>query len=249
MFTRNMINNRGFTLIELMVVVAIVAIVMAIAFPSYERYVVTTKRAVAQNALLQVADRQQQFFMDNKQFAASLANLGFAANPWVVDDQGSSTVAGDAGAVYSVTLTNVTVVDNDLVLPFSTNVGDIAVGGSVTVSVVRAVTADLTNTVTATGYDPNGDPVADNDDAVVDLINSRGFANAACIYTASGAAAREFKYRVKPAMIGVNIGIAAPMSFFPFGGSGNSMFGDIKGHGQEIFQFFTDTKVVIERWF
>ena len=100
--------QRGFTLIELMVVVAIVAVVMAIAFPSYERYVVTTKRAVAQNALLQVADRQQQFFMDNKRFAANLANLGFAANPWVVDDQGSPTVAGDADAVYSVTLTNVT---------------------------------------------------------------------------------------------------------------------------------------------
>lgn len=86
-------------------------------------------------------------------------------------------------------------------------------------------------------------------DAVVDLINSRGFANAACIYTASGAAAREFKYRVKPAMIGVNIGIAAPMSFFPFGGAGNSMFGDLKGHGQESFLFYTDMKVVIERWY
>jgi len=86
-------------------------------------------------------------------------------------------------------------------------------------------------------------------DAVVDLVNSRGFANAACLYTGSGAVARDFKYRVKPSMIGINIGIAAPMSFFPFGGAGNSMFGDIKGHGQEIFQFFTDTKVVIERWF
>ena len=85
-------------------------------------------------------------------------------------------------------------------------------------------------------------------DAVVDLINTRGYANAACLYTGSGAAAREFKYRVKPSMIGINIGIAAPMSFFPFGGAGESMFGDIKGHGQEIFQFFTDTKVVIERW-
>lgn len=100
--------QRGFSLIELMVVVAIVAIVMAFAFPSYERYIATTKRAVAQNALMQVADRQQQFFMDNKRFAASLANLGFGANPWVVDDQGSSTVAGDVDAVYSVTLTNVT---------------------------------------------------------------------------------------------------------------------------------------------
>jgi len=88
----------------------------------------------------------------------------------------------------------------------------------------------------------------DMDDAV-DLINTRGFANAACLYTQSGASAREFKYRVKPSMIGVNIGIAAPMSFFPFGGAGNSMFGDLKGHGQEIFLFFTDAKVVIERWY
>ena len=86
-------------------------------------------------------------------------------------------------------------------------------------------------------------------DDVIDLINTRGFGNAACIYTSSGATAREFKYRVLPSMIGINIGIAAPMSFFPFGGAGNSMFGDIKAHGQEIFKFFTDTKVVIQRWF
>ena len=86
-------------------------------------------------------------------------------------------------------------------------------------------------------------------DEVIDLINTRDYANAACIYSQNGAMVREFKYRVKPSMIGVNIGIAAPMSFFPFGGAGNSMFGDVKGHGQEIFQFFTDTKVVIERWF
>jgi type IV pilus assembly protein PilE len=100
--------QRGMTLIELMVVVAIVAIVFALAFPSYERYVVRTKRTVAQNALLQVADRQQQFFMDNKQFAANLTNLGFNANPFVVDDEGSATVAAAADAVYSITLSNVT---------------------------------------------------------------------------------------------------------------------------------------------
>jgi malonate-semialdehyde dehydrogenase (acetylating)/methylmalonate-semialdehyde dehydrogenase len=85
-------------------------------------------------------------------------------------------------------------------------------------------------------------------DEVINLINTRGFANAACLYTNSGAAAREFKYRVDPAMVGINIGIAAPMSFFPFGGSKDSMFGDIKAHGHEIFKFFTNTKVVIERW-
>jgi len=86
-------------------------------------------------------------------------------------------------------------------------------------------------------------------DEVIDLVNTRGLANAASIYTGSGSDARKFKYEVLPSMVGVNIGIAAPMSFFPFGGAGNSMFGDVKGHGQEIFQFFTDTKVVIERWF
>lgn len=87
-----------------------------------------------------------------------------------------------------------------------------------------------------------------NLEEVIELVNTRGFANAACIYTTNGRTAREFRYRVKPSMIGVNIGIAAPMAYFPFGGAGNSMFGDIKGHGQEIFQFFTDTKVMIERW-
>jgi malonate-semialdehyde dehydrogenase (acetylating)/methylmalonate-semialdehyde dehydrogenase len=82
----------------------------------------------------------------------------------------------------------------------------------------------------------------------IDFANSRGMANAACIYTSSGAAAKEFKYKVKPSMVGVNIGIAAPMSFFPFGGSGESMFGTHKAQGQDVFQFFTDAKVVINRW-
>ena len=86
-------------------------------------------------------------------------------------------------------------------------------------------------------------------DEAIELINSRGFANAACLYTSSGKVVRDFKYRVHPSMVGINIGIAAPMSFFPFGGAGESMFGDIKGHGREVFQFFTDTKVVIARWF
>jgi malonate-semialdehyde dehydrogenase (acetylating)/methylmalonate-semialdehyde dehydrogenase len=83
----------------------------------------------------------------------------------------------------------------------------------------------------------------------IGLVNSRGFANAACLYTTSGKTAREFKHHVEPSMLGINIGIAAPMAFFPFGGAGDSFFGDLKGHGREIFQFFTDTKVVISRWF
>lgn len=98
----------GITLIELMVVVAIIAIISAFAYPSYQRYVVKAKRTVAQNTLLQVADRQQQFFMDNKRFTADLTDLGFPADPHVVDDDGNSTVAGDSQAVYSLSLSNVT---------------------------------------------------------------------------------------------------------------------------------------------
>ena len=100
-------RQRGVTLIELLIVVAIVALLSSIAYPSYMRYVIKTKRTVAQSALLQVADRQQQFFMDNKRYAANLTNLGFPADPWVVDDDGKSTVAGDVDAVYSLSLANV----------------------------------------------------------------------------------------------------------------------------------------------
>jgi len=101
-------KQRGVSLIELMIVVAIVAIISAFAYPSYQRYVIKAKRTVAQNALLQIADRQQQFFMDNKQFAADMTDLGFTADPYVVSDEGNSTVAGDSQAAYSVSLSNVT---------------------------------------------------------------------------------------------------------------------------------------------
>ena len=99
--------QKGVTLLELMIVVAIVAIVTAFAFPSYMEYVVSTKRTVATSALLQIADRQQQFFMDNKQFTNDLRNLGFAANPLVLADDGRPTAEGDTAAVYSIALSNV----------------------------------------------------------------------------------------------------------------------------------------------
>ena len=106
--TKSRNTQQGFSLIELMIVVAIIAIISAFAYPSYQRYVIKTKRSVAQSALLQVADRQQQFFMDNKRFAADITDLGFPASPYVVDDSGAPTVASDGDAVYSLSLSNVT---------------------------------------------------------------------------------------------------------------------------------------------
>ncbi len=87
-----------------------------------------------------------------------------------------------------------------------------------------------------------------NLDEGIQLMQKCEYGNAACLYTTSGKTAREFKYRATASMLGINIGIAAPMAFFPFGGAKGSFFGDIKGHGREIVQFYTDTKVVIQRW-
>ena len=104
--TKQMKRQRGMNLIELLVVVAIVAILGAVAYPSYVQHIVDTKRTAARNILLQVADRQQQFFMDNKSYAATLTNLGFTADPLIVGDDGREVAAGDSQSVYSVTLAN-----------------------------------------------------------------------------------------------------------------------------------------------
>ncbi len=100
-------RQRGITLLELMIVCAIVALISSFAYPSYMRYVTNSKRTAATSALLQVAQRQQQFFMDNKTYANDLTSLGFGANPWVISDEGKSSVAGDPDSVYSISLSNV----------------------------------------------------------------------------------------------------------------------------------------------
>jgi len=81
------------------------------------------------------------------------------------------------------------------------------------------------------------------------IIAASPFGNAASIFTQSGGAAREFAYRVACGNIGINIGIAAPIAFFPFGGMKDSFFGVLHGQGQDAIHFFTDTKIVLSRWF
>ena len=85
-------------------------------------------------------------------------------------------------------------------------------------------------------------------DQALALIDAVPYGNAASLFTGSGKWAREFKYRVACGNIGINLGIAAPMSFFPFGGQKQSFFGDLHGQGQDAVRFFTDSKVVITRW-
>jgi malonate-semialdehyde dehydrogenase (acetylating) / methylmalonate-semialdehyde dehydrogenase len=80
------------------------------------------------------------------------------------------------------------------------------------------------------------------------LVNSGQYGNMACLFTSSGAAARKFRYEAEAGNIGINIGVAAPMAFFPFSGWKESFFGDLHGQSNHAVEFFTQTKVVVERW-
>ena len=88
---------------------------------------------------------------------------------------------------------------------------------------------------------------ADIDEAIA-LVNARSYGNMACIFTSSGAAARKFRNEADAGNVGVNIGVAAPMAFFPFSGWNESFFGDLHAQGRHGVEFYTQTKVVIERW-
>ena len=85
------------------------------------------------------------------------------------------------------------------------------------------------------------------DDAIA-IANKTSYGNMACLFTSSGGAARQFRYEVDAGNIGINVGVAAPMAFFPFSGWKESFFGDLHAQGRHGVEFYTQTKVVVERW-
>ena len=86
-------------------------------------------------------------------------------------------------------------------------------------------------------------------DEAIELVNRSPFGNATSIFTSSGKAAREYSSRCEAGMVGVNVGVAAPMAFFPFAGWKNSFFGDLHAHGKDAVAFYTEQKVIMSRWF
>jgi malonate-semialdehyde dehydrogenase (acetylating)/methylmalonate-semialdehyde dehydrogenase len=111
------------------------------------------------------------------------------------------------------------------------------------------------------GVDPRGElarteifgPVlslmhAETIDEAIALVNAASYGNMACLFTSSGAAARKFRYEAQAGNIGINIGVAAPMAFFPFSGWKESFFGDMHAQGRDAVEFYTQKKVVVERW-
>ena len=88
----------------------------------------------------------------------------------------------------------------------------------------------------------------DTIDQAIELVNSHNYGNMACLFTSSGAAARQFRNEAQAGNIGINIGVAAPMAFFPFSGWKDSFFGTLHGQAGHAVEFYTQTKIVIERW-
>ena len=88
----------------------------------------------------------------------------------------------------------------------------------------------------------------DSVDEAIAFVNSGTYGNMACLFTSSGAHARRFRHDADAGNIGINIGVAAPMAQFPFSGWKSSFFGDLHGQSRHAVEFFTQTKVVVERW-
>jgi len=89
---------------------------------------------------------------------------------------------------------------------------------------------------------------ADTLDDAIAIISQSQFGNAASLFTTNGATARRFKYEAPAGNIGINIGVAAPIAYFPFSGWKSSFFGDLHAQGRDAIEFYTEKKVVIERW-
>jgi malonate-semialdehyde dehydrogenase (acetylating) / methylmalonate-semialdehyde dehydrogenase len=86
-------------------------------------------------------------------------------------------------------------------------------------------------------------------DEAIDVVNRSRFGNGVSIFTESGASVRRFRHEVHAGMVGVNIGVAAPVAFFPFSGWKDSFLGDLHAHGTDAVDFYTRKKTVTSRWF
>ena len=89
---------------------------------------------------------------------------------------------------------------------------------------------------------------ADTLEQAIAMVNQGKYGNMGCIFTNSGPAARKFRNEVDAGNIGINIGVAAPMAFFPFSGWNESFYGDLHAQGSHAIEFYTQTKVIAERW-
>ncbi|TNE92926.1 MAG: type IV pilin protein [Gammaproteobacteria bacterium] len=97
-------KNTGFTLIELMIVIGVIAILVAIAYPNYQAYLVRANRSVGKAELMSVAARQEHYFLNNKAYTGDLTDLGYPADPYFIDREGTALAAAGSSAIYQVSI-------------------------------------------------------------------------------------------------------------------------------------------------
>jgi len=88
----------------------------------------------------------------------------------------------------------------------------------------------------------------DDLDAALEFLNASRYGNAGTIFTQSGAAARQYRYEAEAGMLGVNVGVPAPVAWFPFSGWKDSIDGDLHANGTDAVRFYTREKVITSRW-
>lgn len=116
---RNKKNQAGFTLIELMIVVVVIAILASVAIPSYTGYITDARRQGAVQEMLKIASAQEQFFMDNKAYASTLVALGYDAQPIGTDVNGAIVPATDASAMYNFAISSTTTSTSGLIRAYT----------------------------------------------------------------------------------------------------------------------------------
>ena len=97
-------KSRGFTLIEVIIVISIISILVGLALPNYREYVLRSNRAVAKGALLEVASRQEQYFVNNRSYTHLLADLTYPAT-YFIDSEGQP-LGSATGSIYQITITD-----------------------------------------------------------------------------------------------------------------------------------------------
>ena len=97
---------RGFTLIEILLVVVIVAVLIMVALPAYQQQVIKTRRSIAKGELHSLLARQEQFFLNHKSYAKSLTSLGSSANPYAINDVGDEVATTSPERTYRISITS-----------------------------------------------------------------------------------------------------------------------------------------------